>query len=515
MFSTNFTNIDWTIVAAYLLVVTAAGVIANRFIHNVGNYMVGGRASGTALNTATFIGGFTALVSIVYGAQDGFAQGFTYMMVGFIAMLACGFFGVTGLVIKNLRKMSLTTIPEYFEVRYSRCTRVIAAVICAFAGILNMGLFPKMGAVFITYSTGLANTQEDPAMLVNIVTSVLIILVLLYTILGGMVSVIITDFIQFLMMAVGMAIGLYYCFTYTGLGWDNMVDTMADCRGEKAFNPFHESSYGWMYMLWMVCSWSAAAIAWAPEATRALTAKDPATSKRTFLFATPAWFVSMAVPALWGIAAFTLISNDAGLSSYFLPNGPSGDAGQYAAEAMPLVLGKIIPTGLLGILLAGMMATFMSTHDSYFLCWASVIVRDIINPLRSQPLSNVQQIRATRIVIAFIGVFLLVFGIWIDIPESVWTYMAITGAIYLSGAGIVLAGGIYWPRASTTGAIAALFGGLVSVTALFEKPIQQYEQFEWVSAELICLSNYALCIILFVAFSLLFPDNRKNINGEL
>ena len=144
-----------------------------------------------------------------------------------------------------------------------------------------------------------------------------------------------------------------------------------------------------------------------------------------------------------------------------------------------------------------------------------MIVRDIVNPLRSKPLSNVQQIRATRIVIAFIGVFLLVFGIWIDIPESVWTYMAITGAIYLSGAGIVLAGGIYWRRASTAGAIAALFGGLISVVALFEKPIQQCEQFKWVSAELICLSNYALCIILFVAFSLLFPDKRENINGEL
>ncbi|UCD29150.1 MAG: sodium:solute symporter family protein, partial [Planctomycetota bacterium] len=456
--STNFTNIDWTIVTIYLLVATTVGIIANKFIHNVGNYMVGGRAAGTALNTATYIGGFTALVSVVYGAQDGFNQGFTYMMVGFIAMLACGFFGVTGLVIKNIRHLKLTTIPEYFEKRYSRKTRIIAAVICAFAGILNMGLFPKMGAIFITYSTGLAKTYEDPTTLVNIVTSILIIIVLLYTILGGMVSVIITDFIQFMVMAVGIGIGLYYCLTFPGLGWDNMVDTMAKYRGEKAFNPFHVNSYGWIYMIWMACSWSAAAIAWAPEATRALTAKDPATSRRTFLYATPAWFVSMAVPALWGIAAFTLFSSDAQLSSYFMPGGPTSIPPEdVAARAMPLLMGKIVPTGLLGILLAGMMATFMSTHDSYFLCWASVIVRDIINPLRSQPLNSNQQIRVTRIVIAGIGVFLLVFGIWVKIPSSVWDYMAITGTIYLSGAAVILAGGIYWRRASTTGAIVALF----------------------------------------------------------
>jgi len=514
MFATNCTSIDWLIVGIYLAIATAVGIIANRFIHNVGNYMVGGRATGTALNTATYVGGFTALVSIVYGAQDGFNQGFTYTMVGFIAMLACGFFGVTGWVIKNLRKMKLTTIPEYFEIRYSKRVRIVAAVICAFAGILNMGLFPKMGAIFITYSTGLANTYQDPSTLVNVVTSVLIIVVLLYTILGGMVSVIITDFIQFFMMAVGMGIGLYYCLCHSDLGWDNMVDTMAQYRGEKAFNPFHENSYGWSYMIWMACSWSAAAIAWAPEATRALTAKDPATSRRTYLYATPAWFVSMAVPALWGIAAFTLFCNDTSLSAYFLPDGPGGQPRfDVAAQAMPLLMGKIIPTGLLGLLMAGMMATFMSTHDSYFLCWASVIVRDIVAPLRGRPLSDRQQIRITRYIIAGIGAFLLVFGIWIDIPESVWTYMAVTGAIYLSGAGIVLAGGIYWSKASTAGAMAALLGGLVSVLGLFINPIQAHVP--WITEAFICLGSYALCVVLFIIFSLAFPDRPKSAMGKI
>jgi len=50
-----------------LVAVTAAGVIANRFIRKVGDYMVSGRAAGTTLNTAAYVGEFTAWVSIVYG----------------------------------------------------------------------------------------------------------------------------------------------------------------------------------------------------------------------------------------------------------------------------------------------------------------------------------------------------------------------------------------------------------------------------------------------------------------
>ena len=104
-------------------------------------------------------------------------------------------------------------------------------------------------------------------------------------------------------------------------------------------------------------------------------------------------------------------------------------------QAMPLLLGKIVPSGLLGILVAGLMAAFMSTHDSYFLCWSSVITRDVIGPLRKRPLSEKSQIRITRVLIVLIGAFLLWWGIWYELPESVWGYMAVTGTVYLGGAG--------------------------------------------------------------------------------
>lgn len=507
MFSTNFSNLDWVIVASYLVVIVAVGIIANRFIHNVGNYMVGGRASGACLNTSSYIGTLTALSVVMYSAQDGFTRGFSYMIIPFLGMAACFLLGATGFVVKKLRQLNLTTIPEYFEIRYNRKVRVTAGLICAIAGIINMGLFPKMGAIFITYSTGLAETAKNPEVLVNIITSALIVLVLFYTVLGGMVSVILTDFAQYLIISFSIAVGIYYCLSHPSIGWENMVGAMQQYRGEAAFNPVHPQSYGWTYTIWQAVLMTLAVTTWAPEAGRMLTSKDYKATMRTFLLGSPAWIIGWAIPALWGVAAFTMFAQHSELSGYFMPDGPAGGV-QHATDAFPLLFGKIIPTGLLGIFVAGMIAAFMSTHDSYFLCWSSVIVRDIVMPLRRKNMSDRSQIWLTRIIILAIGAFLLWWGLWYELPSSVWTYMAITGNIFFSGAGVVLIAGIYWRRASSVGALVALPAGLISLSGLFLGPIQKVAP--WVTEGLLGLSNYVVCAVLFVVFSLLFPDKDRS-----
>jgi SSS family solute:Na+ symporter len=143
--------------------------------------------------------------------------------------------GATGFVIGRMRAMNLTTIPEYFEHRYSRRVRLLAGIICALAGILNMGLFPKMGATFITFATGMGGDEAETT--VNIITSILILLVLAYTVLGGMVAVIVTDYVQFVILSVGLGLGLYYCFASTGLGWSHMVGAVWAQHGEAGSTP--------------------------------------------------------------------------------------------------------------------------------------------------------------------------------------------------------------------------------------------------------------------------------------
>jgi len=255
IFGTNFATLDWWIVGVYLAGSVIVGLLANRYVHNVAGFMVGGRGSGAALNAATYIGTGLGLVTIMYSSIDGFHKGFTYMVLGLIGVTMGVTLGSTGFVLKRLRQHKLTTLPEFFQLRYSRGVRITAGAICATAGILNMGLFPKMGATFITYATGLGRTEQavaapaDPGapsaeapstaapgqpqaddaarrqalsrqrLTVNLITSALIVIVLFYTVLGGMVSVIVTDYIQFIILSIGLGLGLYFCLAHPDIGW--------------------------------------------------------------------------------------------------------------------------------------------------------------------------------------------------------------------------------------------------------------------------------------------------------
>ena len=514
MFDTNFANLDWAIVVVYLIAVVVLGVLVNRFIHNVSDYMVGGRGSGAALNVATYIGTGLGLVTLMYAAKDAFQHGFAYVTLALIGAAVGVFLGSTGFVIGRLRELSLTTIPEYFQKRFDRRTRVTAGVICALAGILNMGLFPKMGATFITYATGLGAGGGDQAVKVGIVTSVLIVLVLVYTIAGGMVSVIVTDFLQFIVLSIGLGLGAYYCLTLPDLGWQNMTAALAEHRGAKAFSPVAEGGYGWLWVLFNAVVFFAASICWAPEASRVLTARNKHVARLTFFLGGPGQFVRLAIPSLFAVAAFTFVCQDAGLTNHFFPEGLSNKAAN-ADQAMPLLLGNIVPTGILGVLVAGLMAAFMSTHDSYLLCWSSVITRDVVAPLKKEELSDRQQIRLARIVILCIGVFLLVWGIWYPLPESVWTYMAVTGSIYLSGAAVAIIGGMYWRRASSNGAFAALLCGLIALAGLLPG-IEAYKTAlpDWLTGPVIGLITFGFCAIVFVVVSLLLPDKPEHQAGR-
>ena len=551
-FATNFTTLDWVIVAVYLSASLLVGVFANKFIHTVKAYVVAGGGAGTALNVASQLGTGLGLVTLMYASIDAFTRGFSYTILPLIAVIVGAITGATGIVIYRLREMNLLTIPEFFGSRYGRRVRILSGSLCAVAGIVNMGLFPKMGAVFITYVTGFGADVEDTTVIVNVITSVLIVLVLVYTVLGGMVSVIITDYVQFLVLGIGMAIGIYFCLTSPELGWDRMVDTIAEERGATMFNPIAEtvsvppanvdantlsqipeevlkpvldasgspeaqslSAYGWLWICYMFLVMFFAGLCWAPEASRALTAKDPTGSNRTVLWSVPGLFARLAIPTLWGIAAFTLIASNDELRNFFFPTnalyGMQGPVNEPAA-AMPLVLGKVIPAGLLGILVAGLMAAFMSTHDSYFLCWASVISRDVISPMRGDRLNDREEIFIMRVSVVLIGLFLLVWGVWYELPDSVWSYMAVSGTIYLSGAGVTILGGCYWKHSSTAGAYAGLLTGTLAIAGLFLNHINPQLKSLGIDHEIkieeVGLFTFAACAIMFVVFSLLIPDRN-------
>jgi len=464
---TNFTTIDWLIVVVYLLLSVGIAFFVKRYAGNMTNFVSAGRAVGTWLGVATLTGTEMGLITVMYSAQKGFTAGFAAFHIGVIAGVVALIIGLTGFIVVRLREHKVLTIPEYYEKRYGRRTRILGGIMLAFGGLLNMGLFLKVGAMFIVGITGM----DPDGNALKVVMVVLLALVLVYTVIGGMISVVITDYIQFVILSIGILIAGWLAIE--SVGWDNLFETVRTHKGEAGFNPVAaDSSFGFEYVAWMFFLGIVNCALWPTAVARALAMESTASLKQQYTWSSISFAIRMMIPNLLGVCAFVFVMTKApDLQQLFSP----ADADVEAVNnlyAMPIFLGRILPAGLIGLITAAMIAAFMSTHDSYLLCWSTVITQDIIAPLFKERLDNPTRIKITRILIVLIGLYILYWGLFYTGEEDIWDYMAVTGAIYFTGAFSLLFGGLYWHRASSTGAVLAL---LVGVTAVFGLgPVQDY-----------------------------------------
>src|SRR3989304_1595881 len=96
------------------------------------------------------------------------------------------------------------------------------------------------------------------------------------------------------------------------------------------------------------------------------------------------------------------------------------------------------------------------------LAWSSVATRDIISPLKKEGLTEQATVTITRVIAAAIGVFLVVFGLFYEIPATAFQYIALTGAMYSAGALGCVAAGLYWKKADAVGAYSSLVMGALA-----------------------------------------------------
>ncbi len=514
---TRFSTVDGVIVAVYLGLSLLIGVMVRRYARDMTSYIGADRKIGTWLGVATMLGTEMGLVTVMYSAQKGFTSGFAAFHIALIAGVATLLIGATGFIVGPLRRARVLTIPEYYGQRFGQRVRVLGGILLAFGGILNMGLFLKVGSKFIVGITGLSGEGWAlPAVMIG-----LLLLVLIYTALGGMISVILTDYVQFVILSFGLIIATWMAITK--LGWVNIFETTQAVLGEKGFNPVaEESNFGWTYVLWMFISAGLVGCAvWPTAVSRALAMESEKAVRRQYMVSSISFTVRFLIPYFWGICALVFIHSStegADLKALFFPPEGSGVEAIDNLYALPVFLGRLLPPVLIGVITAAMIAAFMSTHDSYFLCWSAVITQDIVAPLRRKPLTQTGRVRLTRLIIFALGTYVLAWGLLYKGSDDIWDYMAVTGAIYFNGAIAVLVGGLYWKRASSAGAMAALVAGGAAIFGL--GPVQQLvglqfrdpETGEWVQrltgAE-VGLCSVGLAITAMVVFSLLLPDRPK------
>jgi len=494
----NFSLIDWCIIIGYVIIIVTVGVYIKRYISNVTDFIIAGRGLKTFLAVATMIGTELGLVTVMYSAQKGFNGGFAAFHIALAASIVTLVVGLTGFIVVPLRRMNIMTIPEFYERRFGRDVRILGGAILAFSGILNMGMFLKAGSIFVMGITGMTE-----AIHLKVTMSVLLGMVLLYTALGGMVSVVVLDYIQFVVISFSLLATSLLSIKY--LGWHNIIDTVSRLKGQAGFNPFHSEGFGVSYVVWMFFLGLVSCAVWQTAVIRACAAENTRTVKKIYIWSSIGFLIRFLLPNFFGICAFVYISQHESLKSIFIPDVGSVDS-QVTLIAMPVFLSQILPAGLIGIISAGMLAAFMSTHDSYLLCWSSVLTQDVVAPWFKKGLSSKTRLLLTRIFIIAIGIFILVWGLWYPLGEDLWDYMAISGAIYFTGAIALLVFGLYWKRASRVGAYLALICGFGAVLGL--KPVQVLVGIDKSSA-VVGLIVIALTIAVMVVGSLLFPDRRR------
>ncbi|HPX42653.1 MAG TPA: sodium:solute symporter family protein, partial [Candidatus Hydrogenedentes bacterium] len=195
---TNFSWIDGSIVGLYIVATMIAGIAVRKYVGKVEHFLIAGREMNLYLGIASLAATEFGIVTCMYTSQNGYRNGFAGATPGILAMLAMFFVGYTGFCVKPLRDAGVITIPELFEKRYGPRIRWAAGVVIVLGGLLNMGVFLRTGGDFLVAVCGF-----DPKYL-EITMTALLVFVAIYTVLGGMLSVLVTDFLQFVVMSGGL-----------------------------------------------------------------------------------------------------------------------------------------------------------------------------------------------------------------------------------------------------------------------------------------------------------------------
>lgn len=453
----NFTLLDYIIVSAYIILIIYSGSFVKKYIGNMADFLVADRSMGFHLGLVSLLSSEIGIITYMYLSEAGYKNGFVALMIGIPFFIVFVFLGKTGFIVKPLMDMKIMTLPELFQKRFGRGIRFLSALLMAIGGIINFGVFPGIEANFINTITGI------PHKYVLFTMVVMLTIVLIYTALGGMVSVIITNYIQFILLSFGMV--FIVIIGVVNMGWGNIVASISKNFGEKGFNPFI-GDFGWSFIVWQLL-FQLSVLAVAPFITmRIFSAKDTKTGRKIFTWSSVMFLARAVIPVFWGILA---------LSYFTLNPGKPADP----MQAVPLMILHLTPKGILGLVFASLLAASMSTYASYLLSWSSVISQDIIgvvaNKLRGgKDLPNKTQMIISRLTMLSVMIFIIWWSFFYHFQGLVFFYLMLSGNLYLAGTLISAIGGIYFEkkkfglfRARSGGAYVAFILGAMVVAWYF------------------------------------------------
>ena len=432
----NYTLI--TSVVIYLLATLAIGVWAGTRIKNTTDFAVAGRSLPLIMVvTTTFATWFGA--ETVMGIPARFVQGGLNAVVedpfgaGFCLILVGMFFAA------RLYKLNLMTIGDYYRKRFGKGIEVFCslAIILSYLGWVAAQI-TALGLVFTVLTNGAMS--EAAGMIVGTLA------VLVYVVAGGFLAVAITDFIQMIVLVIGLAIIAFYSAELAG-GADQ-VFAMAHKDNLWNFLPppkFHEV----VFFIGAAVTMMLGSIPQQDVFQRVMSAKNAPTARLGAMIGGASYILFAFVP-MFIVAAAVLVLGDSGME--MAKNDYQRLLPTFVMTKMPLIMQIIFFGALLSAIKSTSSATLLAPSTSF--------VENILKHFRPG-MSDKQQLFAVRVSIVAFAAIVLSYAIIMK-GTSIYDLVSSAYQVTLVAAFVPLVMGMYWRRATTQGAIVSIAAGLTT-----------------------------------------------------
>ncbi|MCU0247975.1 MAG: sodium:solute symporter family protein [Bryobacter sp.] len=341
--------IDYVILALYFAFVLGIGWFVKGSIESSSDFLTSGRSMPTWITSLAFLAANMGAQEVIgmcaSGAKYGLMTAHFYWVGAIPAMLFVGVFMMPFYYGSRAR-----SVPEYLKLRFDEKTRGLNAITFAAMTVFSSGISMYALGLLFQLVLGWSFTA-------SVILSAAIVLI--YTYLGGLTSAIYNEVLQFFLIVLGFAPLAILAVSRAG-GWEGMASRLPAVMthtwtyaGSASQNPMGVEVFGLAMGLGFVLSFGY----WCTDflvVQRAMAAKSMAAARRTPLVAA---FPKMIVPFIVivpGIAALSLMKAGVG---YELP--VKGDAFDYD-QAMTTLMAQFYPSGMLGVGLTALMASFMS-----------------------------------------------------------------------------------------------------------------------------------------------------------
>ncbi len=420
----------------YFLVVFAIGYYSLRKTQDESDYWIaGGRLGwlvGGATLAATHTSGGTFIGAI--GAIYAFGWSFGWVLLA----IPLSYWFMAAVLAPRFTKARELTLPAFIERRYySRAARAVAAVIIMVAITVYIQAQIVAGGLVANIVFGLPLVEG---------MVLFTVILLIYTVIGGMMAVVYTDFVQMLIMVLGAVIAVPLAIRQLD-GVGNLLSYV------QAVKPlvFEWGTLPGALLFTMGLAFFLGSVSTPEKLVRLYAMKDMATIRRGI-------FLTMVL-----VIALNLLVMVLGLVSIVLfPMLSTGDL------AMPIVARAILPSFIGTLMLAAITSAMMSTVDSLLIVAGSALSEDIFHSLFDRVATHARRLTVARIGIFIVGTVPLILVIsGVGEGELIQFIVLLFTALMAASFFVPVVGGIFWKRATREGAIAAMIGG-VTATAFWE-----------------------------------------------